>query len=184
MNMKKWEKAALRAHKQLSQDALDWKNFDDEEKHIAVSQYYDLVFRHAKGNKDARTGLISAEAMELSKPTYDHWLSPRMVARAILDDNHWVLEEKDYFVYDVFKLSQSQIALSSEQNNLVKFNNSNGEIFVKELTKDKYLKFKFWDKKKEGGAHWVDDNNPFPLVNKIPEWFTEYEKKFYVGLDK
>ena len=32
--MKKWEKAAIRAHKQLSQDALDWNDFDEEEKHL------------------------------------------------------------------------------------------------------------------------------------------------------
>jgi hypothetical protein len=177
--MEKWEKAARRAHKQLCQDALEWDNMDDDEKHIAVCQLYDLIFRHEKGNDEAKTGLISAEAMELKKPTYDHWVSPRIVAWAILEDNQWVLEDLDYFI-EIFKLAQSQIALTSKQNSAVKFVNSNGDMYIRELTKDKYLKYKFWDKNKEGGAHWTDEDNPFPLVDKIPEWFTEYEKKLYI----
>lgn len=110
--------------------------------------------------------------------TADHYLSPRMVISAIVEINKSVLFDKDMFL-EAFLLSRDVVKVSKDQNNLVKFVNKNKKILINKLTIDKYDKFGPWwqvDSKKTI----LNTSTEFPFKHKIPDWFTEYEKKFLI----
>jgi hypothetical protein len=102
-----------------------------------------------------------------------------MVISAIVEVNKSVLFDKDMFL-EAFLLSRDVVRVSKNQNNLVKFVNKNKKILINQLTIDKYDKFGPWwqvDSKKRV----LSSSQEFPLKHKIPDWFTEYERKFLVN---
>jgi len=174
----KWEKAAAMVFKEMNYYRDLWHDtMDDEEKQIICSMYYDFVARN--GSDVHRT--ISKSAMKLKKlPTPDHWTCPRLVARAIMEANQWILDDFEEFK-KIFRWCQSTIRVTSAQNNQVKYiNEGDGVIYVKELTIDKYDKLFSSDAEEDSDYDkWHDGegwSNEFPLKHTIPEWFTEFEK--------
>ena len=147
----------------------------DECKKLVRDEYYHWVYYSGfKVN-----GYMSNEVFNKAPATDDHYLSPRMVISAIMEINKSVLFDKDTFL-EAFLLSRDVVRVSKNQNNLVKFVNKNKKILINELTIDKYDKFGPWwqvDSKKRV----LSSSQEFPLKHKIPDWFTEYERKFLVN---
>lgn len=146
----------------------------DECKKLVRDEFYHWVYY--SGFKT--NGYMSNEVFKKAAATDDHYMSPRMVISAICEINKSVLFDKDMFL-EAFQLSRDVVKVSKNQNNLVKFVNKNNKIVINELTINKYDKFGPWwqvDSKKK-----VLSSSPeFPLKHKIPDWFTEYERKFLI----
>jgi len=101
--------------------------------------------------------------------TDDHYLAPRLLIRALLENERDILYDEKEFL-KIFTLCTQTIRITKKQNNLVKYKKDNADVIVSELTKDKYDKFAtWWDNE-------INDFDEFPLKNTVPKFFTKFEK--------
>ena len=181
-DMTKWQKSCKFSYEDFRRYRDVWHTYDHEEVAHRASQYYANVFYAGPGNK---SGLISLAAMHLpsNKVTNDHWASPRMNIRAIMDKNPEILDDYDEWEDNFRNFAMSTIALTSEENGIVKFQSKNGKIKINYLTIDKYnlcenkdgvRGIKFYDENKNN----ISPDGIFPLAHLIPPWFTKFEKQF------
>ena len=101
--------------------------------------------------------------------TDDHYLAPRLLIRALLENERDILYDEKEFL-KIFTLCTQTIRITKKQNNLVKYKKDNADVIVSELTEDKYDKFATW---------WDSESNhfdEFPLKKTVPAFFTEFEK--------
>lgn len=151
---------------------------DDEFKKDTRDQYYHCVYYSGLKN----SGYVSNDVFKNEgSSTDDHYLSPRLMISAIIENHTQTLFDKDAFS-EYFELCREVVKVTKNQNNAVKFVNKDNKILINELTINKYDKFSPWweidtlgNKKKVMSHH-----KEFPLKHKIPEWFTEHEKKFLI----
>lgn len=142
---------------------------------ILREQYYSWVYYSGVRN----TGYMSNDVFnnKNSSFTEDHYLSPRLVISAIIENNIALLYNKELF-YEVFNMSREIIKVTKTQNNDVRFANKNNERVIKELTVDKYDKFGPWWNVDSVRKKVISCSKEFPLKESIPDWFTEHEKKY------
>lgn len=105
-----------------------------------------------------------------SKGTLDHFISPRLLFRAAVDESMKYITNYSLFkemIYTCLKV----IKTTSEQNQQVKYENRNNEIIVNELTIYKYDTFGFYNEETNTSS------DEFPLKEFIPNYLTKYEEK-------
>jgi len=165
---------------QYVQDALN--EWDDGE-HVRT-HYSGLFYQHVFGLKHIFSGYISRDAMSVKKnsTTRDHFLSARLIFRAMMDQNRGILKDFNEFV-TLVRTCQTTIKVTREQNNTyeIKFR-MNGDIpIIKTLTVEKYDSFGWFQEGKGFLTEFVNGQivpKKFPLKHLVPDWLTEYEKKF------
>ena len=150
---------------------------NDEYKKITRDEYYHWVYYSGLKN----SGYQSNDVFTNNGPsTEDHYLSPRMMISAIIENKTSVLFDKDLFC-EMFQLSREVVKVSQNQNNLVKFVNKNNKVYITDLTIDKYDKFgPWWLVDSIGKKKIISESQEFPLKHKIPDWFTEHEKTILI----
>lgn len=147
---------------------------------IVRDEYYHWVYYSGtKTNGYVSNDVFLNKATSKKSSTKDHYLSPRIVISSIIENNVHILHDKDSFC-EVFNLCRDVVGVTREQNDGVRFINKNNRKIVNELTINKYDKYGPWwqvdSRKKVLGR-----SDEFPFKNKIPEWFTEYEKKLLIN---
>lgn len=147
--------------------------------------YFSAVFyQHIYGLKHNISGYISRDAMLAKKDeiTDDHFLSSRLIFRAMMDKNRGLLKDFNKFV-ELVRTCQTTIKVTRDQNNTyqIKFR-MDGEIpDIKALTVEKYDGFGWYQEEKGFLTEYVNGQlipKKFPLKHLVPDWLTEYEKKF------
>lgn len=167
----------------LYQYVQDAPNEWDDGEHVRT-YYSALFYQHVYGLKHTVSGYISHDAMTVKKEetTDDHFLSARLIFRALMDKNREILKDFDKFV-DLIRTCQTTIKVTRDQNNTyaIKFR-MDGEIpIIKALTVEKYDGFGWYQEEKGVLSEFVDGQlvpKKFPLKHLVPDWLTEYEKKF------
>lgn len=135
---------------------------------ICVNLFYQQVYSVTK----TKTGYRSNNAFSNDTDegvTDDHYLAPRLLIRALLENERDILYDEKEFL-KIFTLCTQTVKVTKKQNNIVKFKKDNADVIVSELTINKYDKFATW---------WDSDNNDFdefPLKNTVPKFFTKFEK--------
>jgi hypothetical protein len=138
-------------------------------------RHANLFYQYIRELGTDRTPYQTLEAAHTKEVTHDHWLAPRLVLRALMEECPEILLDRDEF-YNVIDLCCSTVGVTSAQNLLVKFKpnpNKFGLPIVRSLTRDKYDAFT-WTHKKTG---LLQHKNVFPLKHLIPDWFTAFEQK-------
>lgn len=137
--------------------------------------FYDQVYR----SSTVYTGYVSNDVfVKRENSTKDHFLCPRLMISAIVEQKQDLLYDKEEF-FKIFDLCTNTICVLKSQNNDVKYDNVDNIITVKQLTIDKYDKYGPWWKL-GSRKHILGTYTEFPLKDKIPKWFTKYEKKLLV----
>ena len=101
--------------------------------------------------------------------TDDHYLAPRLLIRALLENERDILYDEKEFL-KIFILCTQTVRITKKQNNLVRYKSHKDGIIISELTEDKYDKFATW---------WDSESNhfdEFPLKKTVPKFFTKFEK--------
>jgi len=101
--------------------------------------------------------------------TDDHYLAPRLLIRALIENERDILYDEKEFL-KIFVTCTQTVKVTKKQNNQVKYKYHNNNLIVSELTINKYDKFSTW---------WDCKNNDFeefPLKYTVPEFFTKFEK--------
>lgn len=135
---------------------------------ICVNFFYQAVYSVTK----TKTGYRSNDAFSKHTDegvTDDHYLAPRLLIRALIENERDILYDEKEFL-KIFTLCTQTVKVTKKQNNIVKFKKDNADVIVSELTINKYDKFATW---------WDNDNNDFeefPLKNIVPKFFTKFEK--------
>ena len=146
---------------------------------IVADDGFDAIYRHGGHDSNNHTGYISAaasekEASERKKPTLDHWLSPRIVFRSVMEIYPELLDDYDEFRY-TFRLAGSTISVTSEQNREVMFRNDGERVIVRELTIEKYDPWRFYNEKTN------EVSKGLPMAKELtPPYVTEWEKKYLI----
>jgi len=149
-----------------------------------VRTYFSAVFyQHIYGMKHNFSGYISRDAMEGNKKsnTRDHFLSPRLVFRAMMDQARELLYNFEEFD-KVVQLCQTTIETTRDQNNgAIKFSMDGTIPRINALTIEKYDN---WGWYKQGQGFLTEYVNgqlipqKFPLKHLVPDWLTDYELKY------
>ncbi len=101
--------------------------------------------------------------------TDDHYLAPRLLIRALLENERDILYDEKEFL-KIFTLFTQTVRITKKQNNLIKYKYQKNNVIVSELTINKYDKFATW---------WDNESNDFeefPLKKTVPKFFTKFEK--------
>ena len=135
--------------------------------------YANIFYQIIRELRTERTPYQTLEAAQAGKVTHDHWLAPRLVLRALMDQcPEKILDHEEF--YEIIDLCCSTVGVTSAQNLQVRFKASKfGSPVVRSLTRDKYDAFT-WTHKKTGV---LPHKNVFPLKHLIPDWFTAFEQK-------
>jgi hypothetical protein len=147
---------------------------------------YSMLFYALVGNAGkVNTGYISLAASSLKNPTDDHFFSPRLVFRAMMDQFPEILKDKSR-LFEIVDFCRMIVKVTGEENSRVRYSPEKddegltGYPIVTMRTIDKYDDFG-WTKKGFGllqekkGRKLV--NSPFPLKHLIPDWLTAFEEK-------
>jgi len=127
--------------------------------------FYQEVFRDSNKKSKFR----SNDVFSNKNVTHDHYLSPRVLIRALLETEREIVQDETEFE-KIFNLSKETVKVTKEQNNSVKVKNDGDDLIISELTINKYDKFAPW---------WDDENNDFdefPLKERVPKFLTKFEK--------
>jgi hypothetical protein len=154
-----------------------WKN--DRDWRITYSMlFYALVGNAGK----VVTPYTSLAASGLKHATDDHFFSPRLVFRAMMDQFPDILNDREQ-VFEVVDFCRMVVKVTTEENSKVRYTTEDdvGTLpIVRVRTLDKYDDFG-WIEKGKGllqerrGNKYV--NSPFPLKHLIPDWLTTFEEK-------
>ena len=101
--------------------------------------------------------------------TDDHYLAPRLLIRALIENERDILYDEKEFL-KIFTLCTQTVRITKKQNNLIKYKYQKNNVIVSELTINKYDKFATW---------WDNESNDFdefPLKKTVPKFFTKFEK--------
>ena len=190
MTMDNIEETCIHLHESFLIHRTKWLEYSWFRKTLTSNDFYQAVFRLTP----VKSGLLSREALLLKEKerTKDHWMSPRIFCRAMMDCYPELLDDFDLFKHYISNLLVTTIEITSHQNNIVKFKNKNNEetIKIKYLTIDKYEKCV--DKNGQEGIifyndgegickdHLYDYSTEFAFKNLVPDWITEFERKHLI----
>jgi len=149
--------------------AAEWDN--PKQRELYTNVFYQCIRTLRKD----RTPYQTLDAAHAGKVTHDHWLAPRLVLRALMEECPEMLLDRDEF-YKVIDLCCSTVGVTAAQNLLVRFKSNRNKFglpIVRFLTRDKYDAFT-WTHNKTG---LLPHKHVFPLKHLIPDWFTAFEKK-------
>lgn len=151
----------------------NWDDFDEWYKMTICSNFWYGVTRTGIIN----TGYISHGAAEIlalkKKPTPDHFVSPRTALRGIMEYNRELLKDDDAFDKTYFNLRHI-IKVTSAENENARYTNKDGHLTIHALTIEKYKKLRWI------GPHGNSiKKGTFPLVDMVPDYVTEFEKKHF-----
>ncbi len=168
-NMEDWERKFALWNKYMKGCDIynEWDTLDEEDKTTVAGDFWYKVTR--TGIIDG--GLVSFDAKGKKKKTPDHFVSPRMWFRAMMDTNRELLKDEALYAKSFFDL-RTVIWLTKKENEDARYLNSNGEVIVRDLTVEKYKKIR-WLNTTTGN---YVPKGTFPLETLVPDWFTEYEK--------
>jgi hypothetical protein len=136
-------------------------------RNLCVNWFYQAVFSVTK----TKTGYRSNDAFSKDTDvgvTDDHYLAPRLLIRALIENERDILYDEKEFL-KIFTLCTQTVTVTKKQNNIVRFKNDDDSIIVSELTINKYDKFATW---------WDNESNDFdefPLKNTVPDFLTKFE---------
>ena len=153
---------------------IDDYDVSEYHKQILREEFYHWIYF----SSEFYDGIMSNAAFDMkdkSKCTNDHFMTPRLFISAMCENKREILYDSEQFK-NMFCLCTTVVKVSPKQNNSVRYKNLNGKIIVSEPILEKYDKLGPWWKvrnKKILGSY-----TEFPLKNKIPDWFVDYEKKF------
>lgn len=145
--------------------------------------YSAMFYQGIYGMEHLFTGYISKAAVvsHTDDTTEDHFLSARLVFRALMDQVPELLIDEDG-MRDIIKRCQHTIRITRDENNgPIKFKMRNTRPIIRQATIDKYDEFGWFQ---EGKGFLLEYKNgeqvyqPFPLKHMIPDWLTEFEKKY------
>ena len=148
-----------------------WDTLDEEDKTTIAGDFLYKVTRC--GIIDG--GLVSFEAKVVKKRTPDHFVSPRMWFRGMMDINRELMKDEALYAKSFYDL-RTVIWLTFKENEDARYLNTNGEIKVRALTVEKYKKIRWLN---SATGNYVPKGT-FPLENLVPDWFTEYEKTLLI----
>ena len=146
-----------------------WDKRDSHDRTAIAGDFWYKVTRCGYNN----SGYVSFNAKGLKKKTPDHFVSPRMWWLAMMDTNRELMKDEALYAKSFYDL-RTIVWLTSKENEDARYINTNGEIKVPELTVNKYKKIR-WLNSKTGN---YVPKGTFALENLVPDWFTEYEKKY------
>ena len=132
------------------------------------NQFYQSVYATTRTKSKYRSNNAFSNDTD-EGVTDDHYLAPRLLIRALLENERDILYDEKEFL-KIFTLCTQTVKVTKKQNNIVKFKKDNADVIVSELTINKYDKFASW---------WDNNNNDFdefPLKNTVPKFFTKFEK--------
>ena len=132
--------------------------------------FYQTVYATTKTKSEYRSNDAFSKDPNVGV-TDDHYLAPRLLIRALIQNERDILYDEKEFL-KIFVTCTQTVKVTKKQNNQVKYkyDNNNNNLIVSELTIDKYDKFATW---------WDSKNNDFeefPLKYTVPEFFTKFEK--------
>ena len=137
-------------------------------RNLCVNWFYQAVFSVTK----TKTGYRSNDAFSKDTDvgvTDDHYLAPRLLIRALIENERDILYDEKEFL-KIFTLCTQTVRITKKQNNLIKYKYQKNNVIVSELTINKYDKFATW---------WDNESNDFeefPLKKTVPKFFTKFEK--------
>ena len=132
------------------------------------NQFYQSVYATTKTKTKYRSNDAFSKDTD-GGVTDDHYLAPRLLIRALLENERDILYDEKEFL-KIFTLCTQTVKVTKKQNNIVRFKNDDDSIIVSELTINKYDKFATW---------WDNESNDFeefPLKKTVPKFFTKFEK--------
>lgn len=132
--------------------------------------FYQSVFKNHIGKSKYQSNDAFSEEFG---NTDDHYLSPRLMIAAVINLRKDILFDPIEFA-NIFNLCSETVRITKNQNNLVRYKTEDHKKSIKKLTIEKYDDFgPWWDEK-------TDCFDVFPLKNKVPDFFTEYEKTLLI----
>lgn len=168
---------------QYCQDAdVEW---DDGE--YARTHFSALFYQGIYGMKRNFSGYLSKDAFLASTrdTTEDHFLSPRLIFRAMMECQRDIL-----FDYDLFSAlvhtCRTTIRTTKAQNNSyqIKFRMNGTVPDIHALTIQKYDEWGWYQQNKGFLTEYVNGEllpQKFPLKHLVPEWLTAFERKYVTG---
>lgn len=165
--------------KYIQDAANEW----DDGEHVRT-YFSALFYQHIYGMKRHFSGYTSRDAIIGPERgnTEDHFLSPRLVFRALMDQCPDLLHDFNQFA-DLVRLCQTTIRITKDQNNSfdIKFR-MRGEVpVIKKLTVEKYDMWGWHQDGKGFLTEYVDERlvpQKFPLKHLVPNWLTTFEEKY------
>lgn len=165
----------------LSHMIKDYGISEDHNRYVRDFFYEQIV--HSKKNntywhsKKAYQNQISDSNNK--QTTLDHFITPRLMVSALIEERPDIIENKIEFK-KIFELCTHVVRVTKEENSSLRFDTKKfGTIVVLESTEIKYNKLGHWYKK-NGKAKFEYSVN-FPLLNMIPTWFLDWERRLIVG---
>lgn len=156
----------------------EWNNGD----HVRTD-YSGLFYQGIYGMEEHFTGYSSIDAVlaPRNQRTYDHFLSPRLTFRAMMDMCTENLT--DYVKFKaIVNACQHTICITRNQNNgSIKFRMEGSCPVIKLPTITKYDSFGWFLESKgvlKEYRNGSEINKPFPLKHMIPEWLTTWELQY------
>lgn len=154
------------------------KEWDTRE--AARTKYSGRFYQTIYGLPDIPTGYMSREAVLSDRITDDHFLSPRLVFRAVMSECRELLSDYDRFL-KLVELCRHTVVITKEQNDSSDIKiRTKPKLYVPGLTIEKYDRFG-WYKEGEGFLTATINGQtifkPFPLKHMVPDWLTHFEKK-------
>jgi len=128
------------------------------------------------------SGYVSKDAFnsQKNKTTRDHFLSARLVFRAMMAEYPELLHDFDG-LHQLVKDCQTTIKITRAQNNgSIKFRVIDEAPRINALTIDKYDSFGWYHPNHGFLTEYADGkmiSKPFPLKHMVPDWLTQFEKK-------
>jgi hypothetical protein len=148
-----------------------------------VRTYYSGTFYNGVyGMQHKFSGYISGDALNApkNKIAYDHFLSARLIFRAMMGECPELLHDYDG-LYSLVSDCQTTIKITRDQNNGdIKFRQRSSGLRIKALTVEKYDDWKWYY---QDGTFLTETVNgievpaKFPLKHMVPDWLTSFERK-------
>lgn len=152
------------------QDAPARWNEGERVRRMYAAQFYQGIY----GMPRTVTGYQSRDAfLKVSRRTDDHFLSARLVYRAMMDQCPEI--NTDYIEFSkLVETCRNTIRITSAQNNgSIKFRMKGARPVINMLTIDKYDD---WGWYKVGTGFLT--SSEFPLKHLVPDWLTEFERRW------
>lgn len=168
---------------QYCQDAdIEW---DDGE--YVRTHYSALFYQGVYGMRHAFSGYISKDAFltRQNMVTDDHFLSPRLTFRAMMDQRRDILFDYDLFA-DLVNVCRTTIRITKQQNNSydIKFRMNGITPDIRTTTLEKYDGWGWYQQGKGFLTEYVNGEllpQKFPLKHLVPEWLTTFERQYVNG---
>lgn len=149
-----------------------------------VRTYYSGTFYNGVyGMKHNFSGYISKAALNSpkNKITYDHFLSARLIFRAMMEECPELLHDYNG-LYSLVSDCQTTIKITRDQNNGdIKFRQRSSGLRIKALTVEKYDNWEWYHETMGYLTETVNGKvvpQKFPLKHLVPSWLTHFEKKY------